>query len=570
MENQEKDIVLIISYLSGELNEEASAKFIDRLKTDNSFKNLFEEQKILIEGIKQYGYKDEIRAAYKKYIFRRKIIKTSLWLTLATIATVLILYYGNRGEKSVLEENAKQQPDTIIYSKKLTVSDTAGLPQEKIKVPEIEENVEKEKHHITENSFNKRIKKPNVFYVFNNKDTLLECREGTRLNIPAYAFKAPENANIRIEITEYYQYGDMWEAQLSTTSEEQLLETGGMVNIKAFQDKSTSTVQLQDGKTIEIQFPYTEKKQNMIGFNGILEDNRIDWKPIQSSISAQPSVIEEITKDNYDLFFLEVDVKSQFVDNHKERSFDNYIEEELAYPVTLSEEKTEGIVMISFVVEKDSSVSKIKVKKGIDKALDKYACKFIKNTKWKPALVNKKPVNSGMVVPLIFKYPEESVDSDYLQKVESINAIELKDNDIYDTISNQKPEPVQTQTALLNYYLINTSKLGWINCDRFYRDKRPKITFRVKKPSDKNSVESYIIFKNIKSIMRGYSSRGSIVFNNVPAGAHVLLVTSYEENGKLYVSKKLTEINRSQVRDLNYKELEEVKLPEFVEELNKL
>lgn len=81
-------------------------------------------------------------------------------------------------------------------------------------------------------------------------------------------------------------------------------------------------------------------------------------------------------------------------------------------------------------------------------------------------------------------------------------------------------------------YLMKLSKLGWINCDRFY-DIQKKTKLIVKVPSVKNTTVA-LIFKDIKSIMPGYCySNNTIEFANLPDGQNVtLLAYSIDEKAK--------------------------------------
>lgn len=79
-------------------------------------------------------------------------------------------------------------------------------------------------------------------------------------------------------------------------------------------------------------------------------------------------------------------------------------------------------------------------------------------------------------------------------------------------------------------YIMSMTKLGWINCDRFYETKNPT-KFLVKADSvDKTFVA--LIFKDIKSVLPGYQfANFTTQFSGIPAGADVTIL-AYRVNEK--------------------------------------
>jgi sulfur transfer complex TusBCD TusB component (DsrH family) len=101
-----------------------------------------------------------------------------------------------------------------------------------------------------------------------SKDTIIKCKEGTVLKIKANSFvrsinKQPVKGIINFEVTEYYKLSDILLANLTTTSKEEQLETGGMLYIEAFQ--GDELLELKSNSTIDILMP-TKKKKELIGY----------------------------------------------------------------------------------------------------------------------------------------------------------------------------------------------------------------------------------------------------------------------------------------------------------------
>ncbi|MDH6354370.1 TonB family protein [Dysgonomonas sp. PH5-45] len=82
----------------------------------------------------------------------------------------------------------------------------------------------------------------------------------------------------------------------------------------------------------------------------------------------------------------------------------SFIASRLKYPPTAAENGIEGRVVVSFVVEKDGSLSEIKVIQSLDPACDKEAVRVIGSMpKWKPGKQNGQVVRCQYTLPVRFK-----------------------------------------------------------------------------------------------------------------------------------------------------------------------
>jgi outer membrane protein OmpA-like peptidoglycan-associated protein len=121
--------------------------------------------------------------------------------------------------------------------------------------------VEVVRNYKDPNNFVERFKKPAETFVINpNRDTLIVGREGTRIFIPAGSFRTKDpNVPIEIQLTEFYKMSDFVLNDLSTTTTiNELLESGGTINIEAF--SGNEKLELDDLATIQVSFM---KRQDM-------------------------------------------------------------------------------------------------------------------------------------------------------------------------------------------------------------------------------------------------------------------------------------------------------------------
>ena len=86
-----------------------------------------------------------------------------------------------------------------------------------------------------------------------------------------------------------------------------------------------------------------------------------------------------------------------------ETKLNDYIAKNLRYPVAARENKTQGIVYVSFIVETDGSLSNILVTKDIGNGCGEAASNLIKGMpKWKPGKRNDKVARMGVNLPIKF------------------------------------------------------------------------------------------------------------------------------------------------------------------------
>ena len=80
-----------------------------------------------------------------------------------------------------------------------------------------------------------------------------------------------------------------------------------------------------------------------------------------------------------------------------------FIQKNLRYPANALENEKQGKVFVSFVVERDGSISDVKVMRGVGYGMDEEASRVIKKSpKWKPGKQAGKPVRVRFNMPISF------------------------------------------------------------------------------------------------------------------------------------------------------------------------
>ena len=81
-----------------------------------------------------------------------------------------------------------------------------------------------------------------------------------------------------------------------------------------------------------------------------------------------------------------------------------YLSENISYPEEAKDKNIKGRVFISFVVEKDGSVTDVMLMRGIGEPCDSEALRVVRAMpNWKPGMQDGKPVRVHYVLPILFK-----------------------------------------------------------------------------------------------------------------------------------------------------------------------
>jgi periplasmic protein TonB len=104
-----------------------------------------------------------------------------------------------------------------------------------------------------------------------------------------------------------------------------------------------------------------------------------------------------------------VDTPFDFVESGAEpvggyEAFYKYVKKELKYPSQARRMGVEGKVYVQFIIERDGSLTDVKVMKGIGAGCDEEAVRVLSQSpSWQPGKQRGRPVRQRMVMPLVFK-----------------------------------------------------------------------------------------------------------------------------------------------------------------------
>ena len=80
-----------------------------------------------------------------------------------------------------------------------------------------------------------------------------------------------------------------------------------------------------------------------------------------------------------------------------------YLAANIKYPASAVKAKKQGRVIVTFVIQKDGSVTKARIARSVDPELDAEALRIVKAMpNWTPGTQDGKPVNVKYTIPVIF------------------------------------------------------------------------------------------------------------------------------------------------------------------------
>ncbi len=129
-----------------------------------------------------------------------------------------------------------------------------------------------------------------------------------------------------------------------------------------------------------------------------LEDDASLGVEIMDYVEVEEEVVEEEA-----IPFQLVEEKPSFQGGDANQ-FSKWVNSRLVYPEIAKENGVSGRVTLQFTVEKDGSVTKVRVLRGVDPSLDKEAVRVVSmSPKWKPGKQRDRAVPVTYTFPVIFQ-----------------------------------------------------------------------------------------------------------------------------------------------------------------------
>lgn len=416
-------------------------------------------------------------------------------------------------------------------------------------------------------------------------ESALLLKQGTEVKIPENAFchldgTPVEGNKVDMVFKEVFEYSDMVDERLFTQTEDRILETGGMIYIEARQNGKP--LRLRDGKNIEMIFPEQEQKDGMELFFSAEDEDGVIWEETGTSISSQ--------RNREDMPFISVDL-SPILEYEMESTqlealsfapmppFPHPLKK--VYPPYKENYSEEGyqqaLAKYDAAIEArriDEITRPERVKEWLIEAerrksiLIEHKKKYVRSNmagKLKERIarlrMDQDRISHDRLVKVLFAFLDDNIgrisynDWHYAKLAFGSTAVDVRKqlglelpDYKYATAGYLFPQFLDARKAVdakivdrmyemgyideenISRYVVSTSQLGWINCDRFYelaQDQKTNLEFATLENDD----EFYLIFKDLKSLIRPRKKDGKVVFIGVPKGEKVRLVAVNVNDG---------------------------------------
>lgn len=108
-----------------------------------------------------------------------------------------------------------------------------------------------------------------------------------------------------------------------------------------------------------------------------------------------------------DSIYIKVEKMPEFVGGYNVLRY--YLATNLKYPCEALMNKIEGRVVMQFIVEKDGSITNVRVARKLSPELDKEALRILKKMpNWNPGMKDGEPVRVKYTMPILFRLPKEN------------------------------------------------------------------------------------------------------------------------------------------------------------------
>ena len=353
----------------------------------------------------------------------------------------------------------------------------------------------------------RHLEKPSRTYTLStHHDTVITCAEGTTISIKAGSFLSaktgePVTGDVVLEVKEFYSTPDILLANLTTMSGDDMLETGGMLYLGA--TAGGDACRLGDSAEVELGFPRERFKGGMQLFSGTWGPDGIEWKPFSEPVITTVNLVRKIAPDT-------VAVVSEPV------------------PPLVFDEPTS----YELVDKAPNSLQGVRLRReGIrmvirDSVFDSSTKAWVKT--------NRLTIGSKWV-----RYDSGDIDM----------AVEVPRSSI--PICTRTSRNDQGMDKEISRYILTTSRLGWINCDRFIRERGPK-TDVIIATEEAEEVDIKLIFHSINSVLGGRRWGNEYRFRNIPIGYDVTVIAIKHERGQYHIARKRTTVSKEGISDLAF------------------
>jgi len=467
------------------------------------------------------------------------------------------------------------EQDSILATIKLNVTDCLNCPGKTNDVVAIS-NAERQLRLQT--LFTQLEKEAQYFTIDNSKDTLLQFEEGTVLLIPAKSFGGMDG--VEITAKEFYKTSDIVLNKLSTASNKEQLETGGMLYINV--TYKGKTIEIKRDNSLLLFMPDTSSAlQQMQLFSGEIKTNKPFSIDSTEKLTAAKAISEGLFKTSGGFSAYSDSLNINWIPQHQYFSKKrittlvrvlNIIDQPIRVDYGPNgEDKMKAV----FVISDSLAVTKTELRKILRKKFGYSKVKFKSdNRNWFNEVDHKKKNYNRNLASRIGDsvWMEKEMADQYKLVPVATKYIVNYDITALRTSPANNLLSISANNKLMNEISkksgVALEKLGWINCDRFYSDSRKKVNFKVDLGDAATNYYTMLVFDKIKSMMTGVIDGNQVAFHNIPIGEPVKIISiGINNQGETVYSVTHTTTSDLELKDLQF---QTTSVPDLRASLSKL
>ena len=413
---------------------------------------------------------------------------------------------------------------------------------------------EKESALVTQQFYESLALPQDTLSIAPDKDTLVTGSKGTKLFLKANSFVLPDGSvpkgRIKVVLKECYSAADFIRENLTTTANGRLLSSGGMLYVGATADGKE--LKLAEGKKYIVHFPKdtSEKKPMRLFYGNRDSTGSMNWQISNDTLSPH------IGMYGYSPSYGTGDRTSwhpEFEDTVKNGHIFSYLFERLPYKdIGVSAAIPHKTFDVELYVSKQGGISNVIV------------YEITPSTKKKMNLPALKSIfeNMPLLRPYDSPYAKDITPAQITFSVDYPSVLDFVGDKYFKDSGNLLGKEENTTRAALElqYYIMESSQMGWINCDYFWESTAEKIDFVVKVDTD-TEPNVKLIFQKEESIMNAtFWEDDRMVFTGIPINQPVKIVAIKFDGKKPLLAIAETKTGKVPFSNLVYQEFSMTRL----------
>jgi TonB family protein len=418
--------------------------------------------------------------------------------------------------------------------------------------------------------------------------------EGTRITFPADVLvtasgSAPEGP-VEVSLQEYYTPAAIISAGLSTLSGDRLLQTGGMLNVRA--SANGQELRLRPGQNITIEFPTATLRSDMMPFQGIEKpDGSIDWR------ATQDSSFNRFSWDQVGMWHLYGgNVIRPMAFPGGNLALMDFLSRCSEYPADALARGKEGDAELTFTVNADGHVRGIRVGDYDFPSFGYEGVEILRQMRFCPAFgVSGKFIDQSNQT-ITFHFPMDSsalatlsrtdrkalteqwqewkttkgVPRSYLDPIlaeveKKLDSMEVLKEESLKKLGRQ----AKIRRRIIAYYKVSMPALGWCNLDRFFVSGARPAVIAVSENNTKGAVfMAHIEIKDYSSYINLQMNPNTAAFTTgqIPEGTKVTLIGIDTEGEQWKMARHTLAAVNTRIEPV-FKDVSEGELKEFLESM---